>query len=92
VDAYILHNKNLINMKHKVVIFGTLDTAELAHYYLTNDSKYEVVAFTVNKEYIEESTFTPRGSRKKYPVVPFEELEKHYPPTEYRFFCSYDWS
>ena len=34
-------------MKNKVIIFGILDTAELAHYYLTNDSEYEVVAFTV---------------------------------------------
>ena len=73
-------------MKNKVVIFGTLDTAELAHYYLTHDSKYEVVAFTVNKEYLKEDTFTPRGSTTSYPVVPFEELENYYPPTEYRFF------
>ncbi len=74
-------------MKNKVIIFGTLDTAELAHYYLTNDSKYEVVAFTVNKEYLKEETFRPRWGNKKYPVVPFEELENHYPPTEYRFFA-----
>jgi sugar O-acyltransferase (sialic acid O-acetyltransferase NeuD family) len=64
-----------------VVIFGTLDTAELAHYYLENDSPYTVAAFTVNKEYIKEDTF------KGLPVVPFEELEQHYPPTEYRLFA-----
>jgi sugar O-acyltransferase (sialic acid O-acetyltransferase NeuD family) len=64
-----------------VIIFGTLDTAELAHYYLENDSPYTVVAFTVNKEYIKEDTF------KGLPVVPFEELEQHYPPTEYRLFA-----
>jgi len=68
-------------MKNKVVIFGTFDTAELAHYYLTNDSEYEVVAFTINKEYLKEDTF------KGLPVIAFEELEKLYPPTEYLFFA-----
>ena len=65
----------------KVVIFGILDTAELAYWYLENDSPYTVAAFTVNKEYIKEDTF------KGLPVVPFEELEQHYPPTEYRLFA-----
>ena len=65
----------------KIIIFGTLDTAELAHWYLENDSPYTVAAFTVNKEYIKEDTF------KGLPVVPFEELEQHYPPTEYRLFA-----
>ena len=74
-------------MKNKVVIFGTLDTAELAHYYLTNDSEYEVVAFTVNRDYLEEDTFTPRGTDKIYPVVAFEDLEFKYPPSEYLLFA-----
>jgi sugar O-acyltransferase (sialic acid O-acetyltransferase NeuD family) len=68
-------------MKNKVVIFGVLDTAELAHYYLSTDSEYEVVAFTVNSEFLKENTF------KGLPVVPFEELEKIYPPSEYLFFA-----
>ena len=29
---------------HKVIIYGTRDLAELAHFYLTSDSEYEVVA------------------------------------------------
>lgn len=68
-------------MKNRVVIFGVLDTAELAHWYLTNDSHYEVVAFTVNKEYIKEESF------KGLPVVPFEELENYYSPDEFLFFA-----
>jgi sugar O-acyltransferase (sialic acid O-acetyltransferase NeuD family) len=68
-------------MKNKVIIFGILDTAELAHWYLENDSNYNVIAFTVNKEYIKESTF------KGLPVVPFEELEKNYPPSDYKLFA-----
>lgn len=70
-----------MKLASKVVIFGILDTAELAHWYLENDSFHTVVAFTVNKEYIKENTF------KGLPVVPFEELEQHYPPTEYRLFA-----
>jgi sugar O-acyltransferase (sialic acid O-acetyltransferase NeuD family) len=65
----------------KIIIFGTLDTAELAHWYLENDSPYTVAAFTVSKEYIKEDTF------KGLPVIPFEELEQHYPPNEYRLFA-----
>lgn len=68
-------------MKKEVIIFGILDTAELAHYYLTNDTNYDVVAFTVNKEYIKEPTFCG------LPVVPFEELEILYPPSQYLFFA-----
>jgi sugar O-acyltransferase (sialic acid O-acetyltransferase NeuD family) len=71
----------------KVIVFGVLDTAELSHYYLTNDSPYEIEAFTVNKDYIKEGSFKPRGSEKEYPVVPFEELEKIYPPEDYYLFC-----
>lgn len=69
-----------MKLASKVVIFGVLDTAELAHWYLENDSPYSVAAFTVNKEYLKEDTF------KGLPVVPFEELEQHYPPSEYRLF------
>ena len=68
-------------MSNKVVVFGTVDFAELAHWYLANDSEYEVVAFTVNHEYLKESTF------KGLPVVAFEELEQHFPPDQYRFFA-----
>ena len=64
----------------KVVIFGTLDTAELAHFYLTHDSTHDVVAFSVTQDYLKEKTF--RG----LPVVPFESVEHEYPPDEYGFF------
>ena len=53
----------------KVIIFGLLDTAELALYYLKNDSEHEVVAFTVNEEYYSKETF------KDLPVIAFENIE-----------------
>jgi sugar O-acyltransferase (sialic acid O-acetyltransferase NeuD family) len=73
-------------MKNKVVIFGVLDTAELAHYYLSTDSPYEVVAFTVSRDYLESSVFKPRYGQAEYPVVSFEELVTIYPPSEYLLF------
>ena len=58
-----------------VVIFGVQDFASLAHFYLRHDSPHTAVAFTVHRAYLPESrTF------EGLPVVPFEELESHYPP------------
>ena len=41
-------------MRKPLVIFGSGDIAQLAHYYFSRDSNYEVVAFTVNANYIKE--------------------------------------
>ena len=35
-------------MKKRLVIFGAGDIAQLAHFYFSSDSDYEVVAFTVD--------------------------------------------
>ena len=67
----------------KVIIFGILDTAELAHWYLNNDSDHEVVAFTVHKKYIKEDSSTFRG----LPLIEFENIENQYPPNEYKLFA-----
>ncbi len=37
-----------------VIIFGIQDFAELAHFYLENDSPHKVVAFSVNEKYMPE--------------------------------------
>jgi sugar O-acyltransferase (sialic acid O-acetyltransferase NeuD family) len=55
-------------MMHKVIIYGTRDLAELAHLYLTSDSEYEVVAFTVEDGYRDIETF------KGLPVLSWEDL------------------
>ncbi|MCF0070371.1 acetyltransferase [Dyadobacter sp. CY261] len=65
----------------KIIVFGVLDTAELAHYYLTHDSEHEVVAFTINRQYIEQDNF------HGLPVVAFEDVETIFPPSEYQFFA-----
>ncbi len=66
----------------KVIIFGLEDFAELAHYYLVNDTEYEVVAFTVNNAYLPENkTF------KDLPVVGFDSIEETYNPGDYALFA-----
>ena len=66
----------------KVIIFGVQDFAELAHYYLEIDSNHEVIAFCVNQEYL-----PSEKELKGLPIVAFEEVEKHYPVGEFRFFA-----
>lgn len=58
----------------KVVLYGTGDVAQLLHYFLTHDSNHDVVAFCLDAERMT----TERLSG--LPVVPFEEVERHYPP------------
>jgi sugar O-acyltransferase (sialic acid O-acetyltransferase NeuD family) len=65
----------------KVVIFGIKDLAELAHWYLQNDSPHEIVAFTVNEEYLEGREFCG------LPVTPFEKLLDNYPPDGFQLFA-----
>jgi len=36
----------------KVIIFGNKELAEIANFYLQNDSQHEVVGFCVHKKYI----------------------------------------
>ena len=66
----------------KVIIFGLLDTASLAHFYLKHDSEHEVVAFTVDKDYLPEDQ-----AFEGLPVVPFEEVEEIYAPSDYHLFA-----
>ena len=65
----------------KVIIFGTRDLAELAHYYLTIDSEHDVVAFAVNKAFRTQDFF------HDLPVVDFEEVENIYPIDDFAFFA-----
>lgn len=68
---------------NKLIIFGNGDIAELAYFYFKNESDYEVCAFTVDKEFIKEDTFS--GG---LPVVPFDEIEEAFPASEYEAFIA----
>lgn len=66
----------------KVVIFGIKDFAELAHFYLTNDSSHEVVGFCIDKKFLQ------RGSKFiGLPVVAFEDVDQIFSPLDYVFFA-----
>ena len=73
-------------MSRRLVVFGTSEIAELAHVYFSAQQAYEVVAFTVDAGYLESSVF--RG----LPVVPFEEIQRHYPPDDYELFVALSYS
>ena len=73
-------------MKKKLVIFGSSDMAELAHYYFTTDSDYEVVAFTLDASFIKEPSMCG------LPVVAFENVETNYPPENHHFFVALGYS
>lgn len=60
-----------------IVIFGTNDFGRLLKYYIDIDDEREVVAFTVDKEYITSEEFCGK------PVVAFEEIREAYPASEY---------
>jgi len=70
----------------KLIIFGAGDIAQLAHYYFTHDSEYEVTAFTVDRQFLDKTTFC------ESPVVAFEDILSHYPPDQYDMFIALSYS
>ena len=66
----------------KLVLFGTGQIAELAHFYFSHDSDYEVVAFAVDGKFLTEERFC------RLPVVPFEEVEKSHPALSHCMFVA----
>lgn len=66
----------------KIIIFGNGQVAELAYFYFTKDSNFEVSAFTADEQYITSSLF------QGLPCVPFQTVEKHFSPHEYGFFVA----
>lgn len=73
-------------MTLKLVIFGTGDIAELAHFYFSTDSNYEVVAFTADAEHIKETEFCG------LPVIPFEDIKESFSPEEHSLFVALSYS
>jgi sugar O-acyltransferase (sialic acid O-acetyltransferase NeuD family) len=66
----------------KLVIFGIGEQAEMAYYYFKNDSDYEVVAFTVDKEFMSKETLF------HLPVIEFNLIEEKYKKDEHLFFIA----
>lgn len=66
----------------RLVIFGAGQIGQVAHYCFAEDSPYEPVAFTMDAAYIE------NDSRFGLPVLPFEEIERRFPPDECDLFVA----
>lgn len=69
----------------KVVLWATGLVSQTLEYYLTHDSDCEIAGYTMDRAYIKDATFNGK------PVVAFEEVEKVFPPSEYKMaiFISY---
>ncbi len=71
-----------MNKTKKLIIVGTSLFGEIAYEYFTHDSEYEVVAFSVEQEYLKDDSFFG------LPVVAFEDLQNKYNPDEYYVFTA----
>jgi sugar O-acyltransferase (sialic acid O-acetyltransferase NeuD family) len=66
----------------KIVIIGDGETAILAYEYFTHDSPYEIIAFSVEQQFLKNTELFG------LPVVPFENLENLYSPKDYYAFVA----
>jgi len=73
-------------MKRPLVVFGDGDIAQLAHFYFSTESEYEVVAFTVDSVHLTDTTFCG------LPVIAFEEISKRYDQDQYELFIALSYS
>ncbi len=69
-------------MTNKLVIFGAGQIGEIAHFYFKHDSDYDVIAFTVDREFLSEDRFGD------LPVVAFEDVAETFPPAEHSMFVA----
>lgn len=71
-----------MNKSNKLIIIGDSSFAEIAFEYFTYDSPYDVVAFSVEKEYLN------KHSLCDLPILAFEELSESFPPHEYSIYVA----
>lgn len=67
----------------KLIIVGIGEQAHLAYEYFTHDSDYEICGFSVDQQFLPQD--------KKFldkPVVPFENVESFFPPSEFNLFVA----
>lgn len=69
-------------MSKPLVIFGLGDMAEVAYAYFTEDSDYDVVAFTADAAYIRQP------EKFGLPVIPYEELQLRHGPANCEMFVA----
>jgi len=69
-----------------LVIFGVGELAQLAHFYFSRDSDYEVRGFSVDPPYLKEPTLFG------LPVVPFADIATTFPPSTHEAFVALGYS
>ena len=69
-------------MKKQIVVFGVGYVAELADFYFTHNSEFEVAGFTIDEAYLKQTQFRGRA------VVPFERVTEAYPPEHFDLFVA----
>lgn len=65
-----------------IIIFGIGKIADVIQYYMREESGLPVKAFTVDRQFMKGDSF------QGLPVVPFEEVQKIYPPEENDMFVA----
>jgi len=79
-------SKNFLNqmedVSKKVVIFGTGEFAEIIHLYLSESKEFDVVGFTVHKEFLTSNKFL------NLPVIPFETVSDVFPTSDFHMFVA----
>ncbi len=66
-------------MAQDLVLIGDGLYADIAYEYFTHDSDYRVVGFSVERPYLR----TPE--KFGLPVLPFDEIDRHFPPATHAF-------
>jgi sugar O-acyltransferase (sialic acid O-acetyltransferase NeuD family) len=72
-----------MDKKRKLVIVGDSAFGEIAYEYFQGDSDYEVVAFSVEREFVKREVVFD-----SVPVVPFEEIQDRFPPADHDIFVA----
>lgn len=69
-------------MSKKIVIFGAGNIGELAYYYFTHDTNYQVAGFCIDNEYVKADSFC------NLPVCPLEDILEKFPPEKFKVFIA----
>lgn len=64
-------------MNKKIIIIGNTEYSRLIRYYIEVDTRLEVIAYSVEKDYVEAEYFD------NIPLIALEELTKSFPINEY---------
>lgn len=67
--------------KINTIIFGTGKIADVAYYYLSKSPTHNILGFTLQKDFIKNSTF------KNLPIIDYDDIEKTYSPKDVQLFA-----